>query len=100
MSVTYDNTTIHEGLRGSRYISDYTILDNGTKVSSRKCYCAGECIPSGALNISLCKWGAPAFISLPHFYLADQSYRENIKGMEPNKERHELSISIEPVIII
>lgn len=96
MSVTYDNTTIHEGLRGARYISDDTIFDDGTKVSSRKCYCVGECIPSGALNISLCKWGAPAFISLPHFYLADRSYRENIKGMEPNKEKHELSISIEP----
>lgn len=100
MSITYDNTTIHEGLRGARYISDDTIFDDGTKVSSRKCYCVGECIPSGALNISLCKWGAPAFISLPHFYLADRSYRENIKGMEPNKKKHELSISIEPVIIV
>lgn len=99
MSVTYDNTTIHEGLIGARYISDDTTFDNGSIVPSRSCYCEGECVPSGALNISLCKWGAPAFISLPHFYLADPSYRENINGMKPSKEKHELSISIEPVII-
>lgn len=99
MSLTYENATSYKGIRGARYISDSTILDNGTNVPSRKCYCVGECIPSGALNISLCKWGAPAFISLPHFYLADPSYRNNIKGMKPNKEKHEISLSIEPVII-
>lgn len=98
MSVTYENTTVHEGLTGVKYISDDTILDNGTKVKSRLCYYR-EHIPSGVLNISLCKWGAPAFISLPHFYLADPSYRENIDGMKPSKKEHELSISIEPVII-
>ncbi|XP_034173677.1 protein croquemort [Osmia lignaria lignaria] len=96
MSVKYDNVTVHEGLTGVRYISDDTILDNGTKVPSRQCYCQGDCVPSGALNISACKWGAPAFISLPHFYLADPSYRENITGMIPDKEKHELSISLEP----
>lgn len=96
MSVTYENTIVHEGLTGVKYISDDTILDNGTKVNSRLCYYDGERIPSGVLNISLCKWGAPAFISLPHFYLADPSYRENIDGMEPSKIKHELSISIEP----
>ncbi|XP_043253462.1 protein croquemort-like [Colletes gigas] len=96
MTVVYANTTIHEGLTGVTYTSDDTIFDNGTKVPWRQCYCEGECIPSGALNISLCKWGAPAFISLPHFYLADPSYRNNIDGMNPSKEKHQLSISIEP----
>ncbi|XP_054003182.1 protein croquemort-like [Hylaeus anthracinus] len=100
ITVSYENTTVQEGLSGVTYVSDDTIFDNGTKVPWRKCYCESErhkeCIPSGALNISLCKWGAPAFISLPHFYLADPSYRENIEGMEPNKKKHELSISLEP----
>ena len=100
MSATYENTTVHEGLTGVKYISDNTIFDNGTKVDSRLCYYDRENIPSGTLNISLCKWGAPAFISLPHFYLADPIYRENIDGMKPSKEKHELSISIEPVIIV
>lgn len=96
LTATYNNTIVHEGLTGVRYTSNDLILDNGSKVPSRRCYCEGECVPSGALNISLCKWGAPAFISLPHFYLADPSYRENIIGMNPDREKHELSIALEP----
>lgn len=96
LSATYSNTTVHEGLTGVMYVSDDTIFDNGTKVPSRKCYYQGESIPSGAMNISLCKWGAPAFISLPHFYLADPSYRENIGGMNPQKDKHQITMSLEP----
>ncbi|XP_003708422.1 protein croquemort [Megachile rotundata] len=96
LTARYNNTVVHEGLTGVRYTSDDTLLDNGSKVPSRRCYCEGDCVPSGALNISLCKWGAPAFISLPHFYLADPSYRENITGMIPDREKHELSIALEP----
>ncbi|XP_076239555.1 protein croquemort isoform X2 [Calliopsis andreniformis] len=96
MTAVKGNTTVHEGISGIKYVSDYRTLDNGENVPSRKCYCQDECIPSGALNISLCKWGAPAFISFPHFYLADKSYTENIDGMHPDKEKHELSISLEP----
>ncbi|CAK9830324.1 Protein croquemort [Anthophora retusa] len=96
LSIPYEEEIVHEGLTGLKYSSDYTIFDNGTNVPSHKCYCVGDCIPSGALNISLCKWGAPAFISLPHFYLADESYRQSIDGMRPSKVKHELSIAIEP----
>lgn len=42
------------------------------------------------------RFGAPAFISYPHFYLADSSYREGIEGMHPNKTLHQFSISLEP----
>lgn len=96
LTLVYDNTTVHKGLSGVRYISDELMLDNGQKVPWRKCYCTDQCIPSGALDISRCKWNAPAFISMPHFYLADESYRENITGMSPDKKKHEIQIAIEP----
>ncbi|XP_076672341.1 protein croquemort isoform X2 [Andrena cerasifolii] len=96
MQAVYNGTMEHEGLAGVRYVNDDYIFDNGTKVPSRSCYCEGDCVPSGALNISSCKWGAPAFISLPHFYTADPSYRANIDGMDPNRTKHELSIALEP----
>lgn len=99
MQAVYNGTMEYEGLAGVRYVNDDKVFDNGTKVPSRACYCEGECVPSGALNISSCKWGAPAFISLPHFYTADPSYRTNIDGMEPNQTKHELSIALEPVTI-
>ncbi|XP_024942403.1 protein croquemort isoform X2 [Cephus cinctus] len=97
LSLTMQNTTVHQGLVGTKYVSDKNMLDNGTNVPSRKCFCNEvECQPSGVLNISSCKFGAPAFISLPHFYLADESYRNSITGMNPNKEKHEFSMTFEP----
>lgn len=74
------------------------MFDNGTNVEANKCRCEGvECQPSGTLNVSSCKYGAPAFVSLPHFYLADESYRQNITGMKLNKEDHQFSLILESV---
>ncbi|XP_014229611.1 protein croquemort-like [Trichogramma pretiosum] len=82
---------------GSKYVSDEDTFDNGAKVDSMKCYCQGrDCQPSGTLNISSCKFGAPAFVSLPHFYLADKSYAEKISGMNPDEDKHEFQLVIHP----
>lgn len=90
-----------EGIEGKKYIGDITMLDNGTIVPSRKCYCPnGNCVPSGILDISSCKFGAPAFVSMPHFYLADPSYKNAISGMSPDKEKHQLLMIIEPVSML
>lgn len=86
------------GITGSKFVSDEDMFDNGTNVEANKCRCEGvECQPSGTLNVSSCKYGAPAFVSLPHFYLADKSYRQNITGMKPNKDDHEFLLILEPV---
>lgn len=98
VKLTYTNTSTFQGLTGRKYIGDGMMLDNGENEPSRKCYCPnGDCGPSGTLNISTCKFGAPAFVSMPHFYLADPSYTKNITGMDPDQSKHELSILIEPV---
>ncbi|EGI68636.1 PREDICTED: protein croquemort-like isoform X1 [Acromyrmex echinatior] len=86
-----------EGITGNKYIGTKDMLDNGESIPSRRCFCPnGNCGPSGTLNISSCKFGAPAFVSMPHFYLADPSYTENITGMSPDKQKHELVIVLEP----
>lgn len=98
LDVSYENTTNIQGITGNKYIGTRYMLDNGQSVPSRRCYCTdGHCEPSGALNVSSCKFGAPAFISMPHFYLADPSYAKNITGMSPSKEKHELMLVLEPV---
>ncbi len=33
-------------------------------------------LPNGLLNVSACKFDAPAYISFPHFYRADPALRE------------------------
>lgn len=99
IDLVYGGTTEFLGITGSKFVSHENILDNGTKDPSRKCYCDNvDCQPSGALNVSLCKFGAPAFISLPHFYLADPSYSEKIEGMKPDKALHETFVVLDPVM--
>lgn len=98
LHLQYDNMTEFEGLTGKRFISTAAMLDNGTNVPSRACYCEGnECQPSGVLNVSHCKFGAPVFISLPHFYLADETYINAVDGLEPHKDKHEFFIVVQPV---
>lgn len=98
LHLTFSNTTEYLGLTGYEYIADDKTLDNGTKDPRRKCYCATtHCQPSGTLNVARCKFDAPVFVSMPHFYLADESYRKNIDGMKPDRTKHEFQLAIEPV---
>lgn len=41
--------------------------------------------------------GVPVRLSNPHFLLANQYYRETVKGMNPNPDIHMTSIAVEPV---
>lgn len=97
LTLEEDGIINYAGLEGKKFVSTVKMLDNGTKVPSRKCYCGKECQPSGTLDVSSCKFGAPAFVSLPHFYLADESYRSSLSGLDPNETDHEFYIVIEPV---
>lgn len=59
------------------------------------CYCNGKCSPAGLMNITSCRYGAPAFVSLPHFHKGDPSLRQQVIGMQPTDE-HDFYITLEP----
>nr|CAD7256559.1 unnamed protein product [Timema shepardi] len=84
------------GITGSKFEADASILDNGTLYPSQACYTTGESVYSGVMNISSCKWGAPAFISYPHFYLADSSYLDAVEGLSPSSKDHSFYFVVEP----
>lgn len=98
------------GLEGYKFYGGDSVFDNGTKYPEGRCFCAKsqliginnistnveECVPSGVRSISKCRFGAPAFISFPHFYQADPSYLLNITGLNPRQNLHEFYIIIEP----
>lgn len=42
------------------------------------------------------RFGAPLFVSYPHFYLADPVYVNAVTGIHPNKTKHEMYIALEP----
>jgi scavenger receptor class B protein 1 len=62
-----------------------------------RCYCNGECSPLGLINITACRYGAPGFISLPHFHKGDAVLGERFTGLDPNDEEHSFDIILEPV---
>ena len=42
----------------------------------------GKQLPSGVYNASACRFGAPIFMSQPHFYQADPYFAEQVKHIE------------------
>ncbi|KAF2886543.1 hypothetical protein ILUMI_19630, partial [Ignelater luminosus] len=68
----------------------------GTLNPENVCQCAGECIPSGMVNLSSCRYGLPLFASLPHFYGADPVYLDSVEGLHPDREKHETFVIVEP----
>ncbi|BES94483.1 Scavenger receptor [Nesidiocoris tenuis] len=101
LELAYDGTKTVAGLPATVHIGDSLTLDNGQLSESNKCYCPSSgCPPSGARSISQCRFGAPAFISYPHFYKADESYLKKITGMHPKEELHQFNIALHKVTSI
>lgn len=84
-----------KGVLGYRFTAD-NIFDNGTLRPENRCFCGDECIPSGVLDISVCRQNSPTYLSFPHFHAADSYYTDPIDGMRPNKSKHEFYMVIEP----
>lgn len=95
-----NGTVQHQGIDGYRWTADDRVFDNGQKYPEAACYCTGHDCPdlmAGVMNVSDCRYGAPAFVSFPHFYLADESYRSAVDGMFPSAEKHDFEMAIEPL---
>lgn len=93
----YSEETEVLGIPGYVYVGSRSLLDNGTTDPNSWCNCGGVCVPQGVLNISACRYGAPGFVSYPHFLHADPYYSEKVKGMKPDPARHRLFVVLEPV---
>jgi len=57
-------------------------------------------LPTGLLNVSACKYNSPAYVSLPHFYLADPALIHQFhpdSDLRPSQELHSAHLSLMPV---
>lgn len=89
------------GLNVYKYASTERTVDNGTEYNEYACFASTEEeLPSGLMNVSACRFGAPVFVSLPHFYAADPYYLQLVDGLHPEKEKHEFQIAMEPEMAI
>ncbi|KAF5287578.1 hypothetical protein FQA39_LY15855 [Lamprigera yunnana] len=84
-----------DGVTGIKFVGTNYTFDNGSKYPEQACYVHNN-VPSGVRDLSRCQFNAPIFMSFPHFYLGDSSYTEAIKGLSPNKSKHEMSLTLEP----
>ncbi|XP_014244542.1 protein croquemort-like isoform X2 [Cimex lectularius] len=96
VSLSFKEEVEVHGIKGYKYTGDEYTFDNGTLDPSNECFCEGECIPSGVLNVTKCRYGAPGYVSFPHFFLADESYINAVEGLKPDPEKHTLYITLEP----
>lgn len=80
-----------------KYSATERSVDNGTQYPEAKCFSHGESVPSGVMNVTACRYGAPIFISFPHFYAADPYYLNFVEGQTPSKKDHEFYIALEPL---
>jgi len=93
------NTEINvKGINSYEFIADHSLFANGSENPLNSCYEPQTVfLPSGVYNTSVCRFGAPVFISQPHFHLADKYYLNMIgKGLSPNSSLHSTYLRIEP----
>lgn len=78
------------------YTTDFGDIANDEKL---RCYCRSEdhCPIKGTYDLFNCI-GVPIFLSLPHFYLADQKLLDDIaSGINPRKKDHMIFVHFETV---
>lgn len=99
MTLDYEKDIENMGLLSYRYVASERVFANATDNADNWCFCSGGvCNPSGVSNSSTCRYGAPAFVSFPHFYLADPYYADQVEGLNPDKDLHQFHIDLEPIM--
>ena len=91
------DSTTEDSFEGNSTGDTMSLRYNPDAVNMGNCFCNGECTPMGLMNATACRYGAPAFVSLPHFFKADPILRNQVEGMNPNAEEHSFYMTIEPV---
>lgn len=78
----------------------YTLAEDayGGNKTENQCFNEdGNQTIQGLQNISPCQYGAPVYISNPHFYQTDPSLLKEVEGLEPDPELHGTFFKIQPV---
>ncbi|KOB76698.1 Cameo2 [Operophtera brumata] len=69
---------VMDGLDYHKFEMKERCFDKSSVSDENNCFCNGECKWSGVMNVSACRFDAPAFLSLPHFLYADPALREGV----------------------
>ena len=88
-----------KGIDSYEFVASKNFFANGSEHPPNACFeTPGASQPSGVFDSSKCRFGAPVFISHPHFYQADPSYLDSIQsGLSPNASLHSTVFRVEPL---
>ena len=85
-----------KGISSYEFRADRLFFANASENPANTCFDSPD-IPSGVFDASACRFGAPVFISLPHFYQADKFYLDKIQsGLAPIEGLHSTIFRVEP----
>lgn len=86
------------GLDADLYELPEDTFGDGASNPDNACYDTSDYTAvKGLQNISPCQYGAPVYVSNPHFYLADPALLADVEGLRPNKTLHDTFFKIQPV---
>uniref|UniRef100_A0A8D2AW16 Scavenger receptor class B member 1 n=1 Tax=Sciurus vulgaris TaxID=55149 RepID=A0A8D2AW16_SCIVU len=94
MKLVYQEPRVFEGIPTYRFVAPKTLFANGSIYPPNEGFC--PCLESGIQNVSTCRFGAPLFLSHPHFLNADPVLAEAVVGLRPQEE-HSLFLDVHPV---
>lgn len=52
--------------------------------------------PNGVFTLAPCKFNAPIYMSMPHFLDADPYFISQVDGLQPQPDKHEFFVDLEP----
>ncbi|KAJ8915889.1 hypothetical protein NQ315_015502 [Exocentrus adspersus] len=89
----YEHDTKYDGIPVRHYSAT---LGDMSRNEDEKCYCPTPetCLKKGIMDLYKCV-GVPMYVTLPHFYEADESYSKGVRGMRPDRSKHEIIILFE-----
>ncbi|GBP57368.1 Protein peste [Eumeta japonica] len=89
----------YPGIRAGLYSPPSTVFDGGAANAKNGCYCLNRpCPPKGLQDTSPCYDGMPIYVSFPHFYGAEPSFREHYEGLQPNESKHGMYFAIQSTL--
>ncbi|KAI8798272.1 lysosome membrane protein 2 [Biomphalaria glabrata] len=99
LGMDYTKDVTVKGIGMDRFVAPDIMFGNVTVNPYNAGFCTPKdnCLPSGLLNVSVCRSGAPVIMSMPHFLGCDQETVDSIHGLSPNREEHQSYIDIEPM---
>lgn len=89
---------VYGGVSGRQFVMEESFFANSTENKDNWCFETGKHpLPSGVFNASACRFGAPVYLSQPHFYQADSFYANKLAAgsMNPDKKKHETEFIVE-----